>query len=128
MTVAAMFSPELAENKIFPISNMINDFQPVFIVAIITIGYSLYRNYDITKSDNRSIFRTFWRSGVELQIMLWGTLASLMFNLGMLFTESIEIKIGVAILAGIMIGLNIERYKIVNYLDKKWMVYSRYKN
>jgi hypothetical protein len=122
-----MFSPGFAEHHIFPLSNIVNEYQPLFLAALIAISYSLYRNYKLTKFDNKPIFRTFWRSGIELQLMLWGTLASIMFNLGMLFSESIEAKIGVSILAGIMIGLNIDRQKIVDVLDKKWILYVQHR-
>lgn len=127
MTIISMFSKDIAENTILPISNAINDYQPIYWMAGIAIAYSLFKNYRLVKSGKQPIYRMFWRSGIELQIMLWGTLASLMFSLGSLFSESIEIKIVVAVLAGIMIGLNIERDKIVEWMDKKWINFTMHR-
>ena len=115
ITVLGMFWKEFTEEQIFPWLNAVNEYQPIYIVAVIAIGISLYKNSRL----EYKISDMFWRSGIELQIMLWGTLASLMFNLGMLFSNSIEVHILVSLLAGTMMMLNWERDKIVNWTHQK---------
>lgn len=125
ITILGMFWKDYTENSILPLFNSINEFHLIYFVAVIGICISLYKSHQKTKSDKKSIFGMFWRSGIELQIMLWGTLASLMFNLGMLYSNSVEIHIGVSILAGIMMGLNWERDRIVGWSYKKWVNYVK---
>jgi len=121
VTVLGMFWKKFTEESVLPILNTLNEFPLIYMVAVIAIGISLYKSYQKTKSDKNSGYGMFWRSGTELQIMLWGTLASLMFNLGMLYSNSTEIHVGVSILAGIMMGLNWERDRIVDWSYNKWI-------
>ena len=116
-----MFWKEFTEKSILPILNSLNEYPIIYLIAVIAIGVSLYKNYQKTKSDKNSIYGMFWRSGTELQIMLWGTLASLMFNLGMLYSNSTQIHVAVSILAGLMMGLNWERERIVDLSYNKWI-------
>lgn len=114
ITIMGMFSKEFTGQFILPILNQVNEFPIIYLAAAAAIGFSLYKSYQKTKLDKNYIYGMFWRSGIELQVMLWGTLASLMFNLGMLYSSSVEIHIGVSVLAGMMMALNWERAKIVD--------------
>lgn len=125
ITILGMFWKEFTEKSVLPILNTINEFPLIYLVAVIAIGISLYKSYQKIKSDKNSVYGMFWRSGTELQIMLWGTLASLMFNLGMLYSNSTEIHIVVSILAGVMMGLNWERDRIVDWSYNKWTNYVK---
>ena len=124
ITILGMFWKEFTEKSVLPIFNTLNEFPLIYLVAVIAIVISLYKSYQKTKSDKKSVYGMFWRSGTELQIMLWGTLASLMFNLGMLYSNSTEIHIGVSILAGVMMGLNWERDRIVDWSYNIWIKFS----
>lgn len=124
-TLLGVFYKEFTEKSILPVFNTINEFPLIYLVAAMAIGISLYKNYRKTKSDKNPFYGLLWRSGVELQIMLWGTLASLMFSLGMLFSHSTEIQLGVSILAGIMMSLNLERDRIVDWSYNKWLNFCK---
>lgn len=123
ITIVSMFWKEFTEKHVLPILNTLNEFPLIYLVAVIAIGISLYTSHQKTRSIKNSIYGMFWRSSIELQIMLWGTLASLMFNLGMIYSNSTEIHIGVSILAGVMMSLNWERERIVNWCYNKWVLY-----
>lgn len=126
ITLLSLIPSDQLHGSIPNIVNFIAVHNIMYICAIIAIIVSLIQNtqhvFDLT--GKLDWYRILGRFGMEIIIMLFGTLASLLAFLALFSTRS-DIVITVIIFATICIALNLARSNIVNFYDNKFNAKTR---